>query len=93
MNFDLNTGGYAAMSEKRSEEAVEEGEGEEEEEEGEEEEEEEEIITSCLCLFCNREQRSAGDTLEHCRTEHGVDVVGIATQLGEPDTSERQDVA
>ena len=48
------------------------------------EEEEEEVLSSepCLCLFCSSEQLSATATLDHCRKEHGVDLLLIATKLG-----------
>ena len=46
--------------------------------------EEEEVLSSepCLCLFCSSEQLSATATLDHCRKEHGVDLLLIATKLG-----------
>ena len=36
----------------------------------------------CPCLFCEARQSSAMATLNHCRTEHGVDLLSIAAKLG-----------
>ena len=54
---------------------------------GEEEEEEEEDADLsgelCLCLFCSSEQASAATTLDHCKTEHDIDLLLlVATKLG-----------
>ena len=53
-------------------------------EEEEEEEGEEELLKTepCLCLFCKTEQASATAILDHCRTEHGVNLPSITAQLG-----------
>ena len=37
---------------------------------------------SCLCLFCNRELRTAGEVLEHCTTEHGWSFFTFRASLG-----------
>lgn len=52
--------------------------------EDDEEDVEEEDVTAepCPCLFCSAEQPSAQATLAHCKTEHGVDLLLIATELG-----------
>lgn len=52
--------------------------------EDDEEDVEEEDVTAepCPCLFCSAEQPSALATLDHCKTEHGVDLLLIATKLG-----------
>jgi hypothetical protein len=36
----------------------------------------------CPCVFCEARQSSAMATLNHCRTEHGVDLLSIAAKLG-----------
>ena len=49
----------------------------------EEEDEEASLETEpCLCLFCKTIQSSAMSTIDHCRTEHNVDLLYISTQLG-----------
>lgn len=52
------------------------------EDDGEDVEEEDVTPEPCLCLFCSAVQPSALVTLDHCKTEHGVDLLLIATELG-----------
>ena len=49
-----------------------------------EEEEEEESLKDepCRCLFCECELASATAALDHCRADHGVDLISIAAKLG-----------
>ena len=47
-----------------------------------EDEEEDLNPDPCPCLFCEAHQTSANATLDHCATEHGVDLPSIAGQLG-----------
>ena len=50
-------------------------------------EDEESLETEpCPCLFYKAQQPSAMATLDHCRTQHNVDLLSIATRLGRPDT-------
>ena len=37
----------------------------------------------CPCLFCSRELDAAGEALDHCTTEHGLDMLAMRAKLGQ----------